>query len=578
MSDEWLVTPVSLCVTGHFRLSLVTCHLSSTMARTLVLSIVVGVASLALVSPAYAQKFLRKDIAGWVNDLGSEANEATRRTAAFALGKMGSFAAAAVPALKRTLEKDASPKVREAAAFALGEIARESIKAAADPELVPLLSKSLNDAAWQVRRSAAFALGCLERDAGAAQEPLEAALRDAFPEVRQNAAWALGRVGPPAIPKLREALGDGDPFVKRDAAQALNLFEPEPLRVALPDLLKLCQDSNAEVRRATVVVLIRILGPEDAKLASAPLQAVLSDADEEIRRNAALALGNIGGKEAAPAVTVLVDALRRGDIELRRQAAAALRNIGPGAVTAVPDLTKVLKDEDRELRTNAALALGGIGAGAEKAVPALVALLADVKEHQEPRMAAAVALSHIGLVPAAIDAVPRLTQLIADPRDDGQVRWRAAWALRVHKFELRKMDSVFPALAKVLKEPKTEDNRMLRYDCAYLLGVLQSKDAANEVVDVLAEFLKDESVKIYDTTQATVQGSGQETGVGKATVKELGKGDGRVMATQALRQIGVARLKQRPDIIQQLQALARDQMTFAELRKDCAALLKEMGR
>src|SRR6266496_4420289 len=161
------------------------------MKHTFVLGIVLA-AALATTSSLHAQKqFLNRDVASWVNNLGNANDEAGRRNAAFALGKMGSDAADALPALKNTLSQDPSPKVREAAAFALGEIARESIKAAADAQLVPLLTKALKDDAWPVRRSAAFALGCLGQDSAAAQEPLEAALRDAFPEVRQNAAWAL---------------------------------------------------------------------------------------------------------------------------------------------------------------------------------------------------------------------------------------------------------------------------------------------------------------------------------------------------------------------------------------------------
>ena len=529
-------------------------------------------------APLHAQRaFLNKDTAAWVKELADDTSEARRRNAAFALGKLGGEAVAAVPALKHALAKDASAKVREAVAAALGEIARGNITAAADPQLVPLLTAALKDNAWPVRRSAAFALGCLESQAEAARDSLEAALADTSPEVRQNIAWALGRISAASIPKLRDALRDTDAFVKRDAAQSLYLIEdPVPIRAALPELLAAVQENNSEVRRAAVRVLIRIIGPEDGKSAAPPLRAVLLDGDEEIRTNGALALANIGGKDAALAVPTLVHALNRGDIDLRRQAAAALRNIGPDAAKAVPDLIRTLKDADPELRTNAALALGGIGRDAERAVPALVAILADVKDKQQPRMAAAVALSGIGPVPAAIDAIPRLTQLIANAADDGNVRWRAVWALRVHNIDLRKAEGVYPAFRKVLAEPKAEDNRMLRYDCAYMLGMLQGRESGKDVFDTLLDFLRDDKVEIYVSTQATVQGSGQEIGVGKATVKERGKGDGRVMATQALKQIGPARVRQQPEIVQQLRALASDPQTFVELRKECAAILKDL--
>jgi HEAT repeat protein len=541
----------------------------------------IGVMAIALAvmlfvtAPLSAQKFLTKDAAAWTEEL-SAADEVRRRSAAFALGKLGSAAAEAAPALRKTMEKDESPKVREAAAFALGEIVRGSLKVAADPQLVPALTAALKDEHWLVRRSAAYALGCVERDAAPAQDVLEALLKDAFPEVRQNAAWALGKLGTAAIPKLRVALRDGDPLVKRDAAAALGQMEPVPVRVALDDLLALCADKSPEARRAAVGVLVRIVGPEDEK-ATPPLRTLLADSDEETRRNAALALSNVGGKDAAAGVPILVDALSRGEIELRRQAAAALRNLGPAANRAVPELTRALKDSDAELRTNAALALGGVGPAADKAVPALVGLVADAKDAPEPRMAAAVALSSIGPVPAAIDAVPRLLQVVANAKDDATVRWRIIWALRVHNVNLRKLEGIYPAFTKVLGEEKTEDNRMLRYDCAYLLGVLQRDEASKEVLDTLLDFLKDNRVQIYVNTQATVPGAGQEKSGGKATVKEVGQGDGRVMATQALAQIGGRVLKSRPDIVEQLRLLATDNRTEPELRKACQSLLKDAG-
>jgi HEAT repeat protein len=547
------------------------------MRRTILAITLLGCAVLA--PPAQAQKFLKKDVPTWVKELSTGVNEPGRRNAAFALGKLGGYAAEAVPALKRALERDSSYKVREAAAFALGEIGRD-LKPGSDPELAPLLTSALKDDNWQVRRSAAFALGCLEGEAAKHQAALEALLRDPNPAVKQNAAWALGKAGPSAIPKLREALRDEDAFVKRDAVIALKSFEPAPVRAALGDLLFLCEDKDSEVRRAAVKELTRVVEPQDLKVALAILQGVLADRDLEIKRNAALALANIGGKETAAAVPILVDALRRGDLELRRQAAAGLRNIGEAAASAVPDLLQTLRDPDEELRKNSAFALGGIGPKAEKAVPALVALLTDPKEKPEPRMAAAVALSKdaIGPVPAAIDAVPRLTQLVANAGDDGNVRWRAIWALRAHGFNLQKMETVFPAFSKVLKEAKTEDNRMLRNDCAYMLARLQGRDAGEDVLTGLLDFLKDDKVQLYESTQATVQGGGQETGVGKATVKELGKGDGRVMATEALKAIGAARLRQRADIVEQLRLLAQDQNTATDLRKECQALLKDVGQ
>ncbi len=387
------------------------------MRRFLVCAILVGALSTArtLVS---AQDFLGKNAATWMLDLDSP-REAARRGAAYALGKLGSGAFSAVPALIKRLKDDTSPKVRDASAFSLGEIGRDSLMAAGDANLVPALSAALKDPDSLVRRSAAYALGNLGPDAAAAVDDLTAAQGDARPEVRQNVAWALGKMGLAGFPGIRKALGDPDPLVQRDAAGALASFDPQVVRPALKELLGLCGEKNSEVRKAALIVLVKIVTPDD-KAALEPIRQALTDSDPEVRVNAALALSNIGGSDAAAAVNVLLDALRRGDLELRRQAAAAIRNIGPEAKKAVPDLIKALRDPDAETRTNAALALGGIGANAEAAVVPLTDLVANTKEKTETRIEAAVALRSIGPVPAAVRAVPNLLRVLEDSRPGHQ--------------------------------------------------------------------------------------------------------------------------------------------------------------
>jgi HEAT repeat protein len=526
---------------------------------------------LGLAASASAQVFLGKNTQGWLQEL-DRSEVPVRRNAAYALGKLGGQAAPAVPALLGRL-RDESPKVREAAAYALGEIGQHGIS---DPGLVVALAGALKDEDYLVRRSAAYGLGSLGRNAAPAVGALVDALNDSKGEVKQNAAWALGKIGEAGVPGIRKALGDADSLVKRDAAAALAPLDPKVSRPALGELLPLCRDPNTETRKAAVIVLVKIVAPEDTA-ALAPLRPLLdAGEDPEVRANAALALSNIGGKDAAAAVPALLDALRRGDAELRRQAAAAIRNIGPDAKDAVPDLIKALADPDGETRANAALALGGIGPGAEAAVGALVGVIASAQEKSPTRIEAAVALSRIGPAPAAEEAVPVLLKVLEDPAQDARVRERIVWSLRVHKGHLRTLPGIYPTFAKILTEARTEDNRMLRYDCAYMLGVLRGPEVPPEAMGVLLEFLKDDTIQIFDNKKSSVGGTGQETATGKANVKEIGKGDGRVMAIQALTQIGRARLKQSPDILRQLQALADDQAVFSDLREGCKKLLKSV--
>jgi HEAT repeat protein len=527
-----------------------------------------GLALLTAPGRAQEAEYLGKGPAAWAEDLSSK-DPAARRSAVFALGKLGTSAAPWLPRLLKVLREDQSAEVRETAAFALGEIGKGSIRAIQNGDLVPTLAAAVTgDADPLVRRSAAVALGEMGSDAEAGQPALEKAVTDKQPEVRQNAAWALGRIGPGGVMALSRAMTDRDPLVVRDAANSLGLLK-DKARPALLQLLAATQNPDTEVKKAALGVLVNLVGPTDRQ-AYAPLQAALTDRDVDVRRNAALALGNMGGEEASVAVGVLLEALQqKTDKELRQQAAAALKNIGPFAGKAVNALRAALADSsDPGLRKIAALALGGLKTQAAAAVPDLLNTLANPKEVPAVRVEAAVALQAIGNVPAAKGSIPKLVTVLRDPSNPAKVRERTMWALRAHAEELPDHPEVFDALNRIVLEPRTEANRMLRYDSAYILGYFQRAEVAKEVLDVLAEFLKDTDLKIYTGTKAVTGAAGAtEKAGGGAGSKELGKGDGRVMAVQALRQIGGARVKTRPDIMRQLQALRDDTQTFIGLRE-----------
>lgn len=533
---------------------------------------------LSISTGAMGQSFLGKNARDWERQLKDGKDDKARRSAAFALGKLGSSAFAAVGSLKSTLRDDKSASVREAAAMALGDIARGALKAADDPEIVARLEQALEkDGDPLVRRSAALSLGKLGPDAKSALAALEKAVEDTNAAVRQNAAWALGRIGASSVAGLRKALKDDDLLVKRDAAGSLGKLEPEDARGALDELVACCTLGNSDVRIAALSVLNKIVTSEDSKVAAA-IRPALDDKDLEVRQNAALTLANIGGEAAAPALPILLDALRDGDQELKQQAAAAIGNLGDAAATAVPHLIKALAAADKELQRHAALALGGVGEKAEDAIPALVKLLSSAAEFAEARVEAAVALSKIGPRKAAEDAVPGLLRILEDPASDAKVRERLMWALRVHKLNLSNFPGVFPAFTKVLHEPKQDKNRMLRYDCAYMLGVLQSAEAPDKALDVLLEYLKDDSILVYKGKAVKAGGTGIEVKGSKAAVKEEGYGDGRVMAIQALGRIGADRVVRRNDIVQQLRAIAANPKTLPDLKEKTKELLDSIGK
>jgi HEAT repeat protein len=525
-----------------------------------------GLAILAIPGIAQGQQseYLGRPLADWASELGSN-DMGVRRSAVFALGKMGKSAVSSLPQVLKILREDTEKSVREAAALAAGEIAAGSLEARNEGGLVAALAKALKDDPEPlVRRSAAIALGKLEEDAAAGQKALEQALGDQKPEVRQNAAWALGKVArAAAVPALRKALQDSDAYVLRDAANAVGLAKKEG-RPALPELLQVCQHGDAEVRKAALSALVVMVKQGD-KEAYGPLSKVIARPNEEMENllNAALALGNIGGDGAKPAVRVLIEAMmQKGNPRLRAQAAAVLKNIGPAAVEALDPLRKLLGDPDPDLRRNVVVALAGFKEAGVPAFNDLIRVLANPDERPDVRAEAGVSLSRIAAPflqegnPPGRDNIPTLIAILRDAKAPSKVRERTLWVLANYQRELPDRKDVYDALFPIVASPRSDNNKMLRYHTAFMLGAFWRDRAPKEALDVLLEFLKDDSIKLYKETSTSGGGAGGfEKTTGEAKVKEIGEGDGRVMAIQALQRIGPGLVRPRADIMQQIKAL-----------------------
>jgi hypothetical protein len=271
---------------------------------------------------------------------------------------------------------------------------------------------------------------------------------------------------------------------------------------------------------------------------------------------------------------VLVEAIKNGDAELRRLAVLAITNIGPAAANAVPDLVAILReDQDEKTREHAAVALGGIGKASASAVPVLVEKIRDVGEAKNIRIKCAMALQRIGPVDAAVKAVPALLGVLGDPQQDIGVRDRVMFALRVHLGNLRTMKGAKDTFVQIVNEPLTGPNRMLRYDCAYMLGMIWQTEAPDQALDRLGDFLKDDSIKVFLGTKIGVGPAPGEFKGGKGEVNEQAKGDGRTMATDALKAIGVARYSARAEIMDQLRVLAGNTNPDQPLRKKALELV-----
>jgi len=158
---------------------------------------------------------------------------------------------------------------------------------------VDTLVQDLKDNDLIVRLHAAKALG--EAKDARAVEPLIAALGDKG--CGHTAANALAKIGKPAVETLIVALKNENPFVRRNAAEALGEIKDASAVKPLVDALK---DDDLIVRRDAA----KALGKIKDFSAEEPLTSALKDESPAVRRNAAIALREMGKPEA-----VVVDIL-----------------------------------------------------------------------------------------------------------------------------------------------------------------------------------------------------------------------------------------------------------------------------
>jgi HEAT repeat protein len=539
---------------------------------------VVGCVLALQVTAARAQPlvFLGKSADAWRSEL-KRPDASTRRSAAFALGRLGWQAREAVPDLVRSMRDD-DDKVRDMAVSAVGDIARalKDDNAEVWKQSAGMLVKVLKeDPSERARRSAAYALGTFGPSAGGATEYLLKALSDDKPCVRQNAAWALGQIGAAAsesVPKLCALLRDTDTLVRRDAAGALGSMGKEGERAGTPliDLLK--SEADNVVKKTALASLARVAGPKQVESAKT-LEPLLEDKDPEISLSAALVLARIGGEQAAAALRVLRAALKSTDDHTKELVTAALVNLGPNAKPAMHDLADLLTNEKNSLlvRRNAALAIAHIGAEAKPVVPSLVKAL----QRQQPlqvRQFAAEALAQMkypandGAIPAILDAIRN------DP--DALVRQKCVWSLfAVNSREKFRDLGADKALEKLLQD-RGEEAALVRYDAARKLANVLEDEAPDKTVDVLLEMLTNPTLKVYNRTDATVEGANTEASVGRANVAANLGGDARYMAAEALGWMGKKAAK-RPEVATALRKAAEDK--DAKLRTTAKKAIQDLN-
>jgi HEAT repeat protein len=265
-----------------------------------------------------------------------------RRCAALAIGRIGSPAEAAVPALHEMLRANEDP-TRVLAIYALRAIGRAS--APAMPTLTEMLQhKDFHTQYWSCR-----AIGAIgEPDALPAVPTLIELLGTSNPSVKRNAAYALGQIGPAAgervITPLVGLLKDKLQPVRRNAVIALGELGPFAKR-STDAVRAAMNDEQFRAPAEAAAALWQITGESDPSLDV--LLGVLQG--KQSPWEAALAFERLG-KTGKPAVTKLTELVTSDNSETQYFAIASLAGIGPQAAAALPALTELLKDPDKDLR------------------------------------------------------------------------------------------------------------------------------------------------------------------------------------------------------------------------------------
>lgn len=160
------------------------------------------------------------------------------------------------------------------------------------PPAVAGLTRELTSSNTVTRSRAARELGKLQDQAAAAVPELVRTLTDADPFVCRDATEALGKIGPAAVPALRDVLRSAEPRVRIRALQALSKCCPKDHATVAAVAQTLKDDPDANVRRWAAFALDRIGITGQGVIAN--LTAAMADPDITVRYSAAIALTKYG--------------------------------------------------------------------------------------------------------------------------------------------------------------------------------------------------------------------------------------------------------------------------------------------
>jgi HEAT repeat protein/S1-C subfamily serine protease len=424
-----------------------------------------------------------------------------------------------VAVLTEALQDMSCPSARAYAAEALGKM--ETFARAALPALVA----ALKDPETEVRRNASAALGKIGLPAReAAYAELLAVLQDRDEEVRRTAKGALLQLGDPAPadrPRLATTLGErtGSREGRIYAAAGLGALGEE----SIPSLLDaLANDPDPEVASVACFAL-GYVGAKNKEVAQA-LTKALDHRERWVQVSAASVLGQFGVNEDT--LPGLLKAMGSADVECRCRKAACYKLPLFTVFTSQPpqyhlsaacveDLKAGLASDQPIARWFAAYALGTLGNGAAAAVPELGKAI-EKEARVKPREGQTYNPVQLEMLMAVAEIGPRAKELAPVLKD------LADSAAAPRRTQTCAALAFVPFAA-------TDDEKKMVYG-VLVMALLPEKQSAREPVDnelqerakkALQKGGKLASKAMYDKLQAEFNGLGPEREAARLNCYEL---------------------------------------------------------
>lgn len=342
-----------------------------------------------------------------------------RRSAAFALGRVGDAQGTDVTALRALCgaisgaTADPCAQVRLEALLALGGLGKPKMPAELVNEVNSLKYVIKNDKDVQVVIWA-HALLAVYDDSNAEQHVtfIHTRLKKGTDQIeRSNAANALAALGALAkdkAPDIIFLLGDADEVVATSAVTALGQMRDHLSEANIAALVKIFRTSEDKQTRRLAVNAMGQLG-EKSKPFVEDLINLLKDSDESVANAASTSLGKLSAdleeKKSGLSdqqVQQVAALLKHPEVRVRCLAAQTIMLLGLKAESYIPHLVNALADKDPKVVGCCIIALVAFGTKSKEAIPVLEKM--DKHADRDVRDASKLAIAQIlGLVPKDLD-------------------------------------------------------------------------------------------------------------------------------------------------------------------------------